>query len=137
MRKARKFLVLAVAVFLFGIISASAVLYQNIDANASILGGWHANAKVDKETTTTNSSVSLDSLGGASALLFRARGQWWNGSQWIWTNYGPNATVTATGTLNVIWFTQDFSQGMPVEVSFRNNAVNLTSPRVVGVWNHK
>lgn len=137
MRKSRKFLVVAAVIFVFALTSASAALYQNINNNAKILGGWYEMPEIIKETTTTNSSVSLDSLGGASALLFKARGKWWNGSKWIQDPYGPNATVTATGTLNIIWFTKDFSASMPMNVAFRNNAINLTTPRVIGVWNHR
>lgn len=137
MRKTKKFLIVATIAFAFAITSASAALYQNINNDAPILGIWKEMPEIIKETTTTNSSVSLDSLGGAQALLFKARGKWWNGKKWIQDPYGPNATVTAKGTLNIIWFTKDFSASMPMNVAFRNNTSNLTLPRVVGVWNHK
>ena len=82
-------------------------------------------------------TVRLTSMGGASSLGFRSRGKWWNGSIWQWTNYGPTTNVTTTGTNNIVYYMQSMSASMPMNVAFRNNAINLTTPRVVGVWNHR
>lgn len=138
MKKAKKMFVVSIAICLFGILSVSAAsLYQNINTTAKMLSAWKELDIAIKQTTTDTSSVSLDSMGGASSLGFRARGQWYDHTNWHWTNYGPTSTVTMTGTLNVVYFSQDFSESMRVALSLRNNNSNLTMPRVVGVWNHR
>lgn len=137
MKKAKKYFLFVTVICCIGVLSASAALYQSFSKNLTILGLWSELPYTIKETTTDYSDVSLSDLGGARAVNFKARGQWYDHTDWHWTNYGPTATATVTGSITPVYFNQSFSKSMRVALSMRNVDSNLSSPKVVGVWNHR
>ena len=136
MRKTKKILVSAVAIFLFAITATYALGTQNINNKAPKSSAWLQLSQQIKQTTSDTSIVNLTSKGGAASLGFRARGQFKRDGVWYWTNYGIPTNVTTTGTNNTVWFNQSFSATMHVYLSFHNNTADSSTPLVQGLWTY-
>ncbi|MEG0021587.1 MAG: hypothetical protein RSB77_06620 [Bacilli bacterium] len=138
MRKSKKFLVISTFVFFLtvGIISVSAAALPYFSQKLRAYSGWSEMAEYTKTNTSNEGYVRVTNMNGTSSLGFRARGKWYDGSKWNWTNYGPTTNVTTEAIRYTVYYMQSLSSTMPVYLSVRNNTSNSSTPTVSGYWQY-
>lgn len=138
MRKSKRFLVLASVafIFLFGIVAVHAGAVVDFTQKLKTSSGWTEMREYIKTNTSNEGYVKVTNMGGTSSLGFRARGKWYDGSVWHWTNFGPTTNVTTANATYIVYYMQSMSASMPINLSVRNNTSNSSTPTVTGTWQY-
>lgn len=138
MRKSKKFLFGATIalVFVMSVITVSAGAVVSWSQKLNAYSSFYEMSPNTKTNTTNEGYVVVNNMAGTSSLGFRARGKWYDGSNWNWTNFGPTTNVTYANTTYTVYYMQSLSASMPVYLSVRNNTSTSSRPTVSGTWQY-